>query len=159
MADVSQAYLGILQQIAAQCETMLMCENKKRNALLKSDEKELAEVLQEQQAGLMQLESLEKQRASLQRELGFGTMTAGEIEQKLPEGENKKQFSALSKELHERAEGLKVLNQVSLEIAKEQLHLIQTITEKEPQNAQPGTYGPGNKTTHPAAKPLFEEKI
>jgi hypothetical protein len=159
MADVSQAYLEILRQIAEQCGCMLTYETKKRNALLKSDEKALAEVLQEQQAGLMQLESLEKQRAGLQKGLGFGTMTAGEIEKKLPEGENKKQFSALSAELHERAEELKELNQISLDIAKEQLNFIQTITQRAPQNAQSGTYGPGSKAAHAAAKPMFEEKI
>jgi hypothetical protein len=158
MADISQGYLFLLKQLLEACNHMLESERTKRQALLKSDEAALSAVLQEQQAGLMQIESLEKQRAALQASDGFGTMTAGEIEKLLPEGENKTQFVALNAQLRRQAQELKELNSFSLDIAREQLALIHQVADAQPSEQESGVYSPGAKARS-AAKPLFEEKI
>jgi len=159
MAEISREYLNLLEEISLLCEAMKDSEKDKRDALLKSDEAALGVVMRDQQAGVMRLESLEKQRAAMQLALGFGTMSAAEMQAQMPEDEKKQQFAALRVRLQNAAEQLKELNRLSIDIAREQLSIIYQVTENTAQAPSSSTYGPGSKPRPAGARPLFEEKV
>lgn len=128
MSNGMKSYLVSLHKTIDQCSLMVDLEQQKRQALLSNNINLLENMLQSQQAEMMKLESLEKQRVSMQEAAGFGEMTGSEILAKLAEGPEKEEFSRAFSELKNTAEELKNFNKQALDIAKESLKMYSRLT-------------------------------
>lgn len=160
MQNVSETYLCLLRESEAQCRALLEAEQAKRRALLGNDKAALADVMQRQQADMMQLESLERQRVKEQTALGFSAQaTAEEIAAQLPSGAAKEEFARLCIELRESAAKLRELNAYSLELAREELHFMEQMQGGQQAGPETGVYSPGKRSASPSTAPTFEEKI
>lgn len=146
-------FIEVNEKLVFALSEMLAFEQEKRQALLKSDDKQMEAMLQKQQAAVMQLESLEKRRAWLQGELGLpGTLS--DILNGMPEGPEKARLSEAAASLRGTAEELKELNKADIGIAKTFLQMyggsVQDVAPAGSRNPyqQMGRTGPG-----------FEQKI
>ncbi len=148
------AYIEATQGALAQLDEMLGYERAKRQALLGNDEKTLDEMLQNQQACLMKLESVEKKRVRLQKEAGFGAMSADQILESMDPSERKDMLEGLFRRLRESASELKELNKKAADIARSYLYIVGSAA-----NAGEPTYKPGRPKTDSPVNPTFEEKI
>ena len=84
-----------------------------------------------QQAALMKLETLETRRMQLQEELGFDrSMTVSEILDRLPEGPERERLRELAQSLKDAAAELREQNRQSLELAKLDIRLIESLRGK-----------------------------
>jgi hypothetical protein len=123
---------------------MLEFEQEKRQALLSDDMDRLEAMIQTQQASIMKLESLEKQRLDAQERAGFGNMPAVEILSKMHDGPEKAELTRHVGDLKQTLEDIRFHNEKSLEIARANLNLISALTSKQEHHKEtPGTYRPG----------------
>jgi flagellar biosynthesis/type III secretory pathway chaperone len=142
--DELATFLTATQRCVAQCKTMLEFEQEKRQALLADDMDRLEAMLQSQQAAIMKLESLEKQRLAAQERAGYDHMTAAEILAVLQEGPEKQELAQQTAELRETLAGIRYHNEKALEITRANLQMINTLaTGQEQKQQQPGIYRPG----------------
>ena len=79
MSAATDALLQATQACTEQIRRMLPMEQEKRKAIIADDPKLMEKMMCEQQAAIMQLENLEKQRIQRQQEAGFGGMSAEQI--------------------------------------------------------------------------------
>ncbi len=151
-----QTYIDAVESCLEQCREMLRLESEKRRVLLTNSGKEIEAVLKNQQAALMKLEVLEKQRMTAQVAQGYDEKaTASQILQMMPDGEEKQQLQQLVDQLRECAAELKKQNQSSLELARLDLQLIESLRGKQQQPvAQSGVY---SRTQ--ASKPMQPNKF
>jgi hypothetical protein len=136
-------FLTATQRCLAQCKTMLEFEQEKRQALLADDMDRLESMLQNQQAAIMKLESLEKQRLTAQEKAGYDHMTAAEILKVMKEGPEKEELARQTEELQETLEGIRYHNEKALEITRTNLQMINTLATGQEQKKQQGIYRPG----------------
>ena len=136
---------------------MLDFETEKRRALLDSDMNNLSAVLQSQQATMMKLENLEKKRISAQEKAGFSDMKAEEIIEKITDEKEKQSFTSTVNELRTLVEEIQKLNKISIDIAKSNLKIANTILQQQP-NETTGVYtSTGSNAKWSSSS--FEEKI
>lgn len=144
-----EEYITLLDQYVVLCREVLSRENEKRTALLENDYPRIEEVLQSQQASVMKLKSFEKKRVEMQRELGYGDKTAGEMveamEDVLPE--EREAVRTRLRELRSLAQQISKLNQVSLEYAQTNLRLIGLLAQPGAQSETSGVYKPTAQRT------------
>lgn len=157
MTKELQEYLQSVQVCLTQCEDMLEKEQEKRRALLGRDMTTLEKVMGDQQANMMQLERIERQRLQAQKKAGYGELSAREVLEKIPEGEDRVQAEALFSKLRGTAMQLQALNQEAMDIAQNELQFYEQYGAIERRNTQSPTYRPGqNKRTDWSS---FEQKI
>ena len=136
---------------------MLDFETEKRRALLDSDMNNLSTVLQSQQATIMKLESLEKKRISAQEKAGFSDMKAEDIIEKITDEKEKQSFTLILNELRSLVEEIQRLNRISIDIAKSNLKIANTILQQQPED-ETGVYtSTGSNAKWSSSS--FEEKI
>ena len=136
---------------------MLDFETEKRRALLDSDMNNLSAVLQSQQATMMKLENLEKKRIAAQEKAGFSDMKAEEIIEKIADEKEKQSFTSTVNELRTLVEEIQKLNKISIDIAKSNLKIANTILQQQP-NETTGVYtSTGSNAKWSSSS--FEEKI
>lgn len=99
-------------------------ESGKRKALLTHDVDRVESMLQNQQALVMRLENFEKKRIQAAEEVGFGGMSADEIEVSIKDDRLRERLSPLFAQMREKADILKTLNRASLDIADMELKLL-----------------------------------
>jgi hypothetical protein len=136
---------------------MLDFEAEKRKALLESDINNLGVVLQSQQATMMKLENIEKKRLSAQEQAGFGEMTADEILSKITDENEKNQVTVIVNELRGIVEEIQRLNKISIDIAKSNLKIANTILQQQ-QTDNAGVYTSRGENAKWSSS-SFEEKV
>lgn len=157
MQDNVKKYKAVLEECLVECKKMLDFETEKRRALLDSDMNNLSAVLQSQQATMMKLENLEKKRISAQEKAGFSDMKAEEIIEKITDEKEKQSFTSTVNELRTLVEEIQKLNKVSIDIAKSNLKIANTILQQQP-NETTGVYtSTGSNAKWSSSS--FEEKI
>ena len=157
MQDNVKKYKAVLEECLVECKKMLDFETEKRRALLDSDMNNLSGVLQSQQATMMKLENLEKKRISAQEKAGFSDMKAEEIIEKIADEKEKKSFTSTINELRTLVEEIQKLNKISIDIAKSNLKIANTILQQQP-NETTGVYtSTGSNAKWSSSS--FEEKI
>jgi flagellar biosynthesis/type III secretory pathway chaperone len=157
MQDNVKKYKAVLEDCLVECKKMLDFETEKRRALLDSDISNLGSVLQSQQATMMKLENLEKKRIAAQEQAGFNEMRADEIIEKITDEEEKKSFTETLNELRAIVEEIQRLNQISIDIAKSNLKIANTILQQQPTD-EAGVYTSTGSNAKWASS-SFEEKI
>ena len=150
-------YKAVLEECLAECKKMLDFEAKKRKALLDSDVNNLTAVLQAQQATMMKLENIEKKRIAAQEKAGFGEMKADEIIEKIEDKEQKNSFTSTVNELRAIVEEIQSLNKISIDIAKSNLKIANTILQQQ-QADNTGVYTSSGANANWSSS-SFEEKI
>ena len=157
MQDNVKKYKAVLEECLVECKKMLDFETEKRRALLDSDMNNLSTVLQSQQATMMKLENLEKKRISAQEKAGFSDMKAEEIIEKITDEKEKQSFTSTVNELRTLVEEIQKLNKISIDIAKSNLKIANTILQQQP-NETTGVYtSTGSNAKWSSSS--FEEKI
>lgn len=157
MQDNVKKYKAVLEECLVECKKMLGFETEKRRALLDSDMNNLSAVLQSQQATMMKLENLEKKRISAQEKAGFSDMKAEEIIEKITDEKEKQSFTSTVNELRTLVEEIQKLNKISIDIAKSNLKIANTILQQQP-NETTGVYtSTGSNAKWSSSS--FEEKI
>ena len=157
MQDNVKKYKAVLEECLVECKKMLDFETEKRRALLDSDMNNLSAVLQYQQATMMKLENLEKKRISAQEKAGFSDMKAEEIIEKITDEKEKQSFTSTVNELRTLVEEIQKLNKISIDIAKSNLKIANTILQQQP-NETTGVYtSTGSNAKWSSSS--FEEKI
>lgn len=157
MQDNVKKYKAVLEECLVECKKMLDFETEKRRALLDSDMNNLSAVLQSQQATMMKLENLEKKRISAQEKAGFSDMKAEEIIEKITDEKEKQSFTSTVNELRILVEEIQKLNKISIDIAKSNLKIANTILQQQP-NETTGVYtSTGSNAKWSSSS--FEEKI
>lgn len=137
------AYIESVEACCNQCADMLLLEKEKRQALLKNEGKRIETVLKDQQAALMRLEALEKKRMQAQKMLGFEEQdTAAEVVESLPIGPDREKLAGLIRRLKECALDLREQNRESLELARLDLKLAQSLRQQTGEAEDAGLYGP-----------------
>ena len=157
MQDNVKKYKAVLEDCLVECKKMLDFETEKRRALLDSDINNLGTILQSQQATMMKLENLEKKRIVAQEQAGFNEMRADEIIEKITDEEEKKSFTETLNELRAIVEEIQRLNQISIDIAKSNLKIANTILQQQPTD-ETGVYTSTGSNAKWASS-SFEEKI
>jgi len=157
MQDNVKKYKAVLEECLVECKKMLDFETEKRRALLDSDMNNLSTVLQSQQATIMKLESLEKKRISAQEKAGFSDMKAEDIIEKITDEKEKQSFTLILNELRTLVEEIQRLNRISIDIAKSNLKIANTILQQQPED-ETGVYtSTGSNAKWSSSS--FEEKI
>ena len=157
MQDNIKKYKAVLEDCLVECRKMLDFETEKRRALLDSDMNNLSAVLQSQQATMMKLENLEKKRIAAQEKAGFSDMKAEEIIEKITDEKEKQSFTSTVNELRTLVEEIQKLNKISIDIAKSNLKIANTILQQQP-NETTGVYtSTGSNAKWSSSS--FEEKI
>lgn len=156
MQENIKEYKAVLEECLVECKKMLDFEAEKRKALLESDVNNLSTVLQYQQATMMKLENIEKKRITAQEKAGFGEMKADEIIEKIDDNEQKKSFTVTVNELRGIVEEIQRLNKISIDIAKSNLKIANTILQQQAENA--GVYTSSGENANWASS-SFEGKI
>ena len=157
MQDNVKKYKAVLEECLVECKKMLDFETEKRRALLDSDMNNLSAVLQSQQATMMKLENLEKKRISAQEKAGFSDMKAEEIIEKITDKKEKQSFTSTVNELRTLVEEIQRLNKISIDIAKSNLKIANTILQQQSSD-EAGVYtSTGSNAKWSSSS--FEEKI
>ena len=157
MQDNIKKYKAVLEDCLVECRKMLDFETEKRRALLDSDMNNLSAVLQSQQATMMKLENLEKKRISAQEKAGFSDMKAEEIIEKIADEKEKQSFTSTVNELRTLVEEIQRLNKISIDIAKSNLKIANTILQQQSSD-EAGVYtSTGSNAKWSSSS--FEEKI
>ena len=157
MQDNVKKYKAVLEDCLVECKKMLDFETEKRRALLDSDINNLGTILQSQQATMMRLENLEKKRIAAQEKAGFGEMKADEIIEKIEDKEQKNSFTSTVNELRAIVEEIQSLNKISIDIAKSNLKIANTILQQQ-QADNTGVYTSSGANANWSSS-SFEEKI
>ena len=157
MQDNIKKYKAVLEDCLVECRKMLDFETEKRRALLDSDMNNLSAVLQSQQATMMKLENLEKKRIAAQEKAGFSDMKAEEIIEKIADEKEKQSFTSTVNELRTLVEEIQRLNKISIDIAKSNLKIANTILQQQSSD-EAGVYtSTGSNAKWSSSS--FEEKI
>jgi flagellar biosynthesis/type III secretory pathway chaperone len=157
MQDNIKKYKAVLEDCLVECRKMLDFETEKRRALLDSDMNNLSAVLQSQQATMMKLENLEKKRIAAQEKAGFSDMKAEEIIGKITDEKEKQSFTSTVNELRTLVEEIQRLNKISIDIAKSNLKIANTILQQQSSD-EAGVYtSTGSNAKWSSSS--FEEKI
>ncbi len=157
MQDNIKKYKAVLEDCLVECRKMLDFETEKRRALLDSDMNNLSAVLQSQQATMMKLENLEKKRIAAQEKAGFSDMKAEEIIKKITDEKEKQSFTSTVNELRTLVEEIQRLNKISIDIAKSNLKIANTILQQQSSD-EAGVYtSTGSNAKWSSSS--FEEKI
>lgn len=154
---MDREYVQFMGKYVEFCEAMAAAEEKKRKALLKDDIAQVESVLSSQQASLMTLETMEKQRVALQEREGWGDIPFTEILEKLS-GQEREEMEGLYHRMSAALQNVKMQNEKAMQIAKLNLRL--TNIEHAEQQAGVKSYAADKTVSSEAARgPLFETKI
>ena len=135
-------FLAATGRCVAQTKVMLEFEHEKRQALLSDDLDRLEGMIQAQQAAIMKLESLEKQRMETQEKAGYHKLSAEEILNLLDEGPDKEILAQQTYELKQTLEEIRYQNDKAMEIARANLQIIETLASGKEQKDRQGVYKP-----------------
>lgn len=113
-------FITATTECTKQIRTMLPMEQEKRKALVSDDVPRMEHMMCDQQAAVMKLENLEKERLHLQQEAGFSGLTANEILEKISAAD-KERLTNCFDELRTAAKELKAYNEKATELAKASL--------------------------------------
>mgnify|MGYP003444637006 FL=1 len=157
MQDNIKKYKAVLEDCLVECRKMLDFETEKRRALLDSDMNNLSAVLQSQQATMMKLANLEKKRIAAQEKASFSDMKAEEKKKKITDEKEKQSFTSTVNELRTLVEEIQRLNKISIDIAKSNLKIANTILQQQSSD-EAGVYtSTGSNAKWSSSS--FEEKI
>ena len=151
IASLAQSTELVYEQILK----MKNMEQEKRDALLHYDLDVTESLMKKQQAMVMQLDNMEKKRLSHQVAAGFSNKTSSQILAAADE-ETQLLLKPLFEKLRIVADELKTLNQVSINIAKSELRLM----EQKISSSEDGLYqSNGKKRGASLIGSSFQEKI
>jgi len=155
-----QSFLTATERCVAQARAMLEYEQDKRQALLSDDYARLESMIQSQQASIMKLESLEKQRLEAQERAGYHRLNAEEILALLDEGPDKETLSRQVDELKRTLKEIRLQNEKAMEIARANLQIYNTLTSAKDQPVNQGVYKSKRNYDQPfRANPSFQKQI
>ena len=136
------SFLAATRRCTEQCKTMLTFEQEKRQALLSDDLDRLESMIQAQQAAIMKLESLEKMRLEAQEKAGFSQMKAEEILALLEDGPDKEALAEQVGILKTTLDEIRYQNSKAVEIARNNLQIMEKLATGKEQPARQGVYSP-----------------
>lgn len=158
MTESIQKFIDATEKSVAHLQSMMAVEQEKRQALLEQDAERLENVLQRQQAMLMQTENLEKKRLAAQEAAGFAGMNGKEILAAAGDADK----AALEETFHrlgDAATELRELNKTAMEIARMNLKFMERIMQA-PQEEGAALYGAtGRKGGGRTVGASFEEEV
>ncbi|MCL2121451.1 MAG: flagellar protein FlgN [Clostridiales bacterium] len=156
-----QSFLTATERCVAQCKTMLGFEQEKRQALLSDDLTRLENMIQAQQAAIMKLESLEKQRMEAQEKAGYHQLSAEEIIELLDEGMEKDVLTKQVGELKQTLGEIRHHNGKAMEIARSNLQIVNSLATGKEKKERQGLYRPGSagEWRTDSSSTSFETKI
>lgn len=134
------SFLTANERCVAQCKTMLAFEQEKRQALLSDDLAKLESMIQAQQAAIMKLESLEKQRMEAQEKAGYQYLRADEILALLDEGPDRDALAMQVGELKQTLGDIRYQNEKAMEIARANLQIVNSLTAGREKTEPLGVY-------------------
>ena len=137
-----QAFLLATERCVTQAKVMLVLEQEKRQALLADDLSRLEGMIQAQQASIMKLESLEKQRVEAQDKAGYHNLKADEILELLDEGPEKETLQQHVGSLKQSMEEIRYHNDKALEIARANLQMFNTLAKGTEEPDKQAVYRP-----------------
>ena len=137
-----QSFLTATERCVAQSKTMLSFEQEKRQALLSDDLTRLESMIQAQQAAIMKMESLEKQRLEAQEKAGYHNLSASEILALLGDSPDRAILARQISELKLTLEEIRYHNEKAMEIARANLQVVEKMSAGAARNDQQGVYRP-----------------
>ena len=158
MSEIAE-FLTATQRCVTQCKSMLEFEQEKRQALLSDDLDRLEDMIQAQQAAIMKLESLEKQRMEAQAKAGYHSLTAAEIIELLEDSPDRETLERQVNELRQTLEDIRYQNGRSLEIARANIQIINTLATGKEQKTGQGVYKKGQTNTNWQSSSSFDKKM
>jgi len=156
------SFLSATERCVAQSKTMLTFEQEKRQALLSDDLTRLESMIQAQQAAIMKMESLEKQRLEAQEKAGFHQMKADEVLANMESGPDKEALAELVRVLRTTLEEIRYHNTKAVDIARNNLQILDMLStgkEQQQQHGRQGVYSPKQAGAGWQGSPSFEKKI
>lgn len=112
-----QEFLLATQRCTEHLQDMIPQEKEKYQALISDDTQQIEEMVQNQQAAIMKLQSLEAARLQAQELAGFSNRSADEILELVSE-EDRPAVSEAFSQLRSTAQELRVCNAKAMEIAR-----------------------------------------
>ena len=137
-----QAFLTATERCVTQSKTMLSFEIEKRQALLSDDLNRLENMIQAQQAAIMKMDSLEKQRLEAQEKAGFQNLSAVEILDRLDDSPDKAILARQVGELKLTLEEIRYHNEKAMDIARTNLQIVEKLNTGAAGGEQQGVYRP-----------------
>lgn len=153
MRDNVDRYYRFMMQYADFMEEMAKQEDVKYGALVSNDLPRMEKSIADQQAMLMKLENLERQRISLQEEIGWADKAFREILGELPEDEQDP-YTKLFDRISRLLEHIKFGNEKAMSYAKMNLHINELMSRQ----GEAGAERQGSDGEEPSG-PQFETKI
>ncbi len=143
-----EEYTLFFEQLAAQ-------EADKREALVSNKMPQLERCLSQQQAAVMQMGNLEKEREALLAKAGLSGKTFREIAGGL-EGEERSACEAVFNRMEQAVQSIKFSNEKSMAIAQDKLRILAEIL---PEAKKRESYTPYGRKGPDAGRRVFESKI
>lgn len=137
--DVIEEFIQATDRCTEQICSMQPLEKEKQKALISWNVNQMEQMVNDQQAAIMQLDNLEKQRIHAQCQAGFSGLSANEILKRAPQPVHDR-LAASFQALREAAQKLKLYNKKANEFAKASLQFLQTVSGKRVQPATRTTY-------------------
>ncbi len=159
MTQELRAFKEACDACVEQCHAMIQLEHEKRRVLLNEGAKAIEKVLASQQAAVMQLENLEKKRLEAQANAGFDGLRADELLEKITDLSDRAELSAVLVELRSGTSQIKELNEVSMNIAKENLEAYEGLLAQLSTDGAAGTYNPRGELDKEHPTSVFYEKV
>lgn len=148
--DFMGTYANFIEEISGQ-------EDKKYKALISYDSREVDHMIADQQATLMRIDAMEKQREKFQAEAGFEGLAFREILAQL-EPADREPFQELFQRAATAIMNIRFINGKALSFAKMNLKELGTVIPPEAQGVST-SYSPGKKKVEKENFQLFETKI
>lgn len=124
-----KVFIESTERVLEHIKALVVSEREKRQALLSHDMVKLESVVQTQQAMAMKLEGLEKKRYSSQCALGYKDFKSAQILERAS-AEDKAVLTPLFNEMYIATNELQELNKISIEIATDELNLIDQLMQQ-----------------------------
>lgn len=157
MTNQQTAFLNFMEGYADFIEELSKQEEKKYKALISYDHQQVDHMLADQQAALMKIETMEKQRENFQQEAGFKDMTFKEILTQL-EPADRENFQQLFQRVEIAVMDIRFINSKALSFAKLNLKELGTVIPPEAQGIST-SYSPMKKKVQKENIQIFETKI
>lgn len=147
--------MRFMEEYADFFEGLAAKEAEKREALVSNKMPQLEHCLSQQQAAVMQMGNLEKEREALLSKAGLSGKTFREIAESL-EGEERTACEAVFSRMEQAVQSIKFSNEKSMAIAQDKLRILEEI---QPEAKKRENYTPYGRRGPDAGRRVFESKI
>ena len=161
MNDKVLSFFQFMVKYTEFMDSMVEQEDKKYGALISNDIARMDKAISEQQAMLMRLEVLEKQRVEMQDNIGFKNFTFKQILDSV-DPQDSDEFQVLFDRISRYTEQIQISNERSKDFVKMNLHILNMLSTDDAQgNLQKyaAASGKGHKKEEDQTGSVFQKKI